>query len=228
MNRHARTLALPDFDPTRLARLRAAHVLLVGVGGLGSAVLPLLAAQEVGKIDIVDDDRVAETNLPRQLLYTEKELGCEKALLAAERAREWNPRGEAHPYPIRLDAAWLESHPTDYDLILDCTDNFATRILLDSFCAQHHIPLVWGAVEGYVGQVTLLHGRKGLSLQDLFGELPKDKPLSAGVYPPLVQTIGSFMASEALRWLATGETPLDGVLLQYDAREYRLDRYTFS
>ncbi len=228
MKRHARTLALPDFDPTRIARLRAAHVLLVGVGGLGSAVLPLLAAQEVGRIDIVDNDRVSVTNLPRQLLYTENEVGCEKAFLAAERAREWNPRGEAHPYPIRLDAAWLAALPTEYDLLIDCTDNFTTRSLLDRFCAQQHIPLVWGAVESYVGQVTLLHGRKGLSLQDLFGDLPTERPLADGVYPPLVQTIGSFMASEALRWLATGESPLDGALLQYDAWDYRLERYTFS
>lgn len=228
MNRHTRTLALPDFDATALARLRAAHVLLVGVGGLGSAVLPLLAAQEVGRVDIVDNDRVAETNLPRQLLYTEKEIGCEKALLAAERARAWNPRGEARPYPLRLDAAWLASQTTDYDLLIDCTDNFTTRALLDSFCAQHQIPLVWGAVEGYVGQVTLLHGRRKLGLEDLFGELPTERPLADGVYPPLVQTIGSFMASEALRWLALGEATLDGVLLQYDAREYRLERYTFS
>lgn len=223
--RHARTLALPDFDQEALERLRKAHLLVVGAGGLGSATLPLLAAQEVGQIDIIDPDSVSLSNLPRQLLYCERECGQEKAPLAAARAEALNPSGRVRAFTERLDDGWLTGRGGDYDLVVDCTDNFPTRTLLDHYCATHHLPLVWGAVEGYIGQVSFLHGRRDISLGDLFGELPETRPLAEGVYPPLVQVIGGIMAGEALAWLALGEASLDGVLCVYDARKVVMGRY---
>ena len=223
--RHARTLALPDFDVEALERLRRAQILVVGAGGLGAATLPLLAAQEVGRLDIVDPDVVSITNLPRQLLYSENECGEAKAPLAAARVQALNPHGKVRAFTERIDSKWLAERGEGYDLILDCTDNFTTRVLLDDYCAAHHTPLVWGAVEEYTGQVAFLHGKRGIGLKDLFGELPKERPLAAGIYPPLVQVVGGIMAGEALSWLALGTASLDGVLCVYDAREVKMGRY---
>ncbi len=218
MLRHQRTLELADFDSESLCRIQDSRVLVVGAGGLGSVVLPLLAAQEVGEICVVDSDCVEESNLPRQTLYTEQDIGCAKAELAALRLRALNPRGRVDGNVVRVDAGWLASRQSLPDLVIDCTDNFATRGLLDSYCGAHSFPLVWGAVEGYTGQLSLLHGKRQISLRDIFGELPASRPLSNGVFAPLVHMVGAMMSSIALRWLAFGASELDGRLWQCDAR----------
>lgn len=218
--RHKRTLDLEDFTPERLAKMQQSSVLVIGAGGLGSAVLPLLAAQELHSIHLVDCDTVDVSNLPRQLLYTSQELGQDKAALAAHRLQKLNERGEMRYTSRRVDAEWLATYNTPLDLVIDCTDNFATRLLLDQFCADRSIALVWGAVEGYTGQLSLFHGKAGCSLRDVFNDIPHERPLNRGIFPPLVQQIGSMMAGVALRWLAFGESELDGKFLQLDARTF--------
>ena len=218
--RYKRTLDLEDFTPERLAKMQQSSVLVIGAGGLGSAVLPLLAAQELHSIHIVDYDTVDVSNLPRQLLYTSLELGQDKATLAARRLQLLNKRGETRYTSRRVDAEWLATYNAPLDLVIDCTDNFATRLLLDQFCADRSIALVWGAVEGYTGQLSLFHGKAGCSLKDVFNDIPHERPLNRGIFPPLVQQIGSMMAGVALRWLASGESELDGKFLQLDARTF--------
>lgn len=218
--RHKRTLDLEDFTPERLAKMQQSSVLVVGAGGLGSAVLPILAAQELHSIHIIDYDTVDLSNLPRQLLYTSQELGQDKATLAAQRLKQLNRHGETHFTSRRVDSAWLAAYNMPLDLVIDCTDNFATRLLLDQFCTDRSVALVWGAVEGYTGQLALFHGKTGCSLKDVFNDIPQERPLNRGIFPPLVQQIGSMMAGVALRWLAFGESELDGKFLQLDARTF--------
>jgi len=220
IERHKRTLDLEDFTPEYLARIQNSCVLVVGAGGLGTAALPLLAAQELHSIHIVDYDTVDISNLPRQLLYTEEKLGKEKVSCAACCVAQLNPRGKILSTSTRVDTEWLFSYNAPLDLVLDCTDNFATRLLLDRFCAERSIPLVWGAVEGYTGQVALFHGHTGTSLSEIFNDIPQERPLNQGIFPPLVQQVGSMMVSIALRWLAFGKSELDGKFLQFDARTF--------
>ena len=223
---HKRTLDLEDFNPERLAKMQHSSVLVVGAGGLGSAVLPILAAQELHSIHIIDYDTVDVSNLPRQLLYTSLELGQDKATLAAQRLKQLNRHGETHFTSRRVDSAWLAAYNMPLDLVIDCTDNFATRLLLDQFCTDRSIALVWGAVEGYTGQLALFHGKAGCSLKDVFNDIPQERPLNRGIFPPLVQQIGSMMAGVALRWLAFGESELDGKFLQLDARTFTTQIFT--
>jgi len=218
LERHKRTLELGDFTPDRLASMQNRNVLVIGAGGLGTAVLPLLAAQELRFIHIVDADTVDISNLPRQLLYSEKELGKDKARCAAEYLTRLNPRTEVRFTSVRVDASWFDAYDAPLDLVLDCTDNFTTRIQIDRFCGERSIPLVWGAVEAYTGQVALLHGHEGIRLGDIFSDVPQERPLDKGIFPPLVQLVGSMMASVALRWLAFDKSELDGKFLQVDAR----------
>ena len=188
--RYKRTLDLEDFTPERLAKMQQSSVLVIGAGGLGSAVLPLLAAQELHSIHIVDYDTVDVSNLPRQLLYTSLELGQDKATLAARRLQLLNKRGETRYTSRRVDAEWLATYNAPLDLVIDCTDNFATRLLLDQFCADRSIALVWGAVEGYTGQLSLFHGKAGCSLKDVFNDIPHERPLIGGYSRHLYNKLG--------------------------------------
>lgn len=220
VERHKRTLDLVDFTAEQLEKIQNSHILVVGAGGLGTATLPLLAAQEINSLHIVDFDTVTLSNLPRQLLYTEKDLGKNKVDSAAHYISRLNPKGKIVHTTTQVNAEWLSAYDAPLDLVLDCTDNFATRILIDQFCAERAIPLVWGAVEGYIGQISLFHGHEKISLQDIFTEIPRERALDSGIFPPLVQQVGSMMASVALRWLAFERSELDGKLLQLDARTF--------
>ena len=220
VERHKRTLDLVDFTAEQLEKIQNSHILVVGAGGLGAATLPLLAAQEINSLHIVDFDTVAVSNLPRQLLYTEKDLGKNKVDAAAHYISRLNPKGKIVHTTTQVNAEWLSAYDAPLDLVLDCTDNFATRILIDQFCAERAIPLVWGAVEGYIGQLSLFHGHEKISLQDIFTEIPRERALDSGIFPPLVQQVGSMMASVALRWLAFERSELDGKFLQLDARTF--------
>lgn len=220
VERHKRTLDLVDFTAEQLEKIQNSHILVVGAGGLGAATLPLLAAQEINSLHIVDFDTVTLSNLPRQLLYTEKDLGKNKVDSAAHYISRLNPKGKIVHTTKQVNAEWLSAYDAPLDLVLDCTDNFATRILIDQFCAERAIPLVWGAVEGYIGQLSLFHGHEKISLQDIFTEIPRERALDSGIFPPLVQQVGSMMASVALRWLAFERSELDGKFLQLDARTF--------
>ncbi len=219
-NKHTHTLELSDFSPSALQRIQSARILCIGAGGLGSAVLPILAAQDIDTLHIVEPDVIAPSNLPRQLLYTSEEIGKEKASIAAHSLQQLAPSTRILTYKTHCDAPWLENFKTPIDIILDCTDNFATRTILNHFAAEKHIPLVFGAVEAYTGQLTLLHAKNEIDLYDIFDSLPSTA-ISKAIFPPLVQQMGSMMAGVALRWLAFGEHELDGKFLQLDARTFQ-------
>ncbi len=232
--RYLRQMTLPGWSLEGQERLRQASVLVVGAGGIGSALLPYLAGAGIGRLGIVDADRVDLTNLHRQVLYTTTELGQWKAEAAAGRLRAANPHPEIRAYPLRLSAENANAILQDYDLVADGSDNTETRYLINDACLTLGKTLVWGAAAGYQGQVSVFNwhdpdGRRGPNLRDLAPEPVTDAPdcLDAGVLGPVPGLVGAAMAAEVLKIAAGVGEPLSGRLLVFDARDmqWRIVRF---
>ena len=169
--RYDRQTMLPEIGPEGQERLRRARVLIVGAGGLGSPVSLYLAGAGVGRIGLVDDDRVGRSNLHRQVLYAEDEVGHPKALAAARRLRALNPDVEVEPHVCRLSAGNVRDLVGRYDVVVDACDNYATRYLLSDACVALGRPYVYGAVEGFCGQVAVFCRTAGSrTYRDLYPE----------------------------------------------------------
>ncbi|WP_426623582.1 ThiF family adenylyltransferase [Leifsonia sp. McL0607] len=209
--RYARTEQLPGFGEAAQRRLRAARVLVVGAGGLGSAALPLLAGAGFGTIGIVDDDSVEISNLPRQTIHGERDLGRQKTASAADAIRAIDAGIAVRVFPERLTSANAERILGGFDLVLDGSDNFPTRYLVDDAASLAGLPVVWGAVHRFGGQVGLSWAGRGPHYRDLFPQPPEPGTVpscaEAGVLPSVCGVIGSLMASEAIK-VVTGEGDL--------------------
>ncbi|HYI32113.1 MAG TPA: ThiF family adenylyltransferase [Glaciibacter sp.] len=219
--RYARQLALPGFGVAGQSRLGGARVLVVGAGGLGSAVLPLLASAGVGTIGVIDDDRVELSNLHRQPIHGTKDVGRSKVDSAAETLADLNPRTTVFPIDDRLTSSNALELFAQYDLVLDGSDNFPTRYLANDAAALVGIPLVWGAVSQYSGQTGVAWAASGPQYRDLFPTPPKPGSVlscaEGGVMPTVCSVIGSIMATEALKLLAGIGEPLVGRVVTFDA-----------
>ena len=216
--RYSRQLALPGFGAPAQQRLAEARVLVIGAGGLGSTVIPSLAAAGVGTIGIVDDDRVELSNLHRQHIHGMSDLGRAKAESAATSVRELNPETTVIPIEFRLASATALALFADYDLVVDGSDNFPTRYLASDAAELTGIPLVWGAVSQFGGQAGVSFGT---TYRDLFpAPPPPGSVLSCevgGVLPTTVGVIGSIMATEAIKLLTGIGEPLIGRVTLFDA-----------
>ncbi len=231
--RFARQRILAGFGPTAQQRLAEAHVLVVGAGGVGSAILPLLAAAGVGILTIVDDDTVAESNLHRQTLHTVRDLTRNKAESAAETLRELSPNAEIRAVTRRFEPGTTFDLLLDVDVLVDATDNPATRYLANDAAAIRGIPLVWGSALAYAGQVGVAWDEKGIDYRDLFPEGDAEAGDSCdvvGVLPSVCGVVGAMMATEVLKLITGAGTPLLGRVAAYDALtgrtrdiEYRRD-----
>jgi molybdopterin/thiamine biosynthesis adenylyltransferase/rhodanese-related sulfurtransferase len=236
--RFARQRILAGFGAEGQAALAGAHVLVIGAGGLGSAVLPLLAATGVGILTVVDDDTVAESNLHRQTLHTSADLTRNKAVSAAETLRALGPDAEIRAVTQRFAPGATFDLLLDVDVLVDATDNPATRYLANDAAAIRGIPLVWGSALAYSGQVGVAWDEKGVDYRDLFpeGQSPEgstdtgDTCDVVGVLPSVCGVIGAMMATEVLKLLAGVGEPLLGRVAAYDALtgrtreiEYRRD-----
>ncbi|HGY09865.1 MAG TPA: molybdopterin-synthase adenylyltransferase MoeB [Oceanithermus profundus] len=223
LDRYARHMILPEVGPEGQARLKAASVLVVGAGGLGSPLLMYLAAAGVGRIGIVEDDVVDLSNLQRQVLYGTADVGRPKAEAAAERLAALNPhvRVEAHPHRLTSENA-LELFGS-YDVIVDASDNFPTRYLVNDAAVLTDKPLVYGAIHRFDGQVSVFHHQGGPCYRCLFPKPPKPGSVpscaQAGVFGVLPGVVGSLMATEVLKLLLGIGRPLSGRLLLYDGLE---------
>jgi adenylyltransferase/sulfurtransferase len=219
--RYARTAQLPGFGMVAQRRLRAARVLVVGAGGLGSAVLPLLASTGFGTIGIVDDDRVEPSNLPRQNLHTPADVGRLKAESAADALRALDPETEVRLFAERLTAANAERVLAGFDLVLDGSDNFPTRYLVDDAARLAGLPVVWGAVHQTGGQAGLSWAEHGPTYRDLFPRPPEPGTVpscaEAGALPSVCATIGSLMVGEAVKLVTGTGEPLLGRVVLHDA-----------
>lgn len=223
--RHARSVALEGFGAEGVARLAASRVLVVGAGGLGSAVLPQLVSQGVGHLTLYESDRIEPSNLPRQLLYTPDDVGLMKGEVTREKLLSLNPTLHLDLRIERVDGLVLRELDAEWDLLVDCADNYATSAALDIFSETHGIPLLWGGIEEYRGQVALFNGGAGVSFRDVFGEPSTSIPLAEGVFVPLVYTIGSLMVSAATHYLLGMAECLDGELVNFDLRRYEFQRF---
>jgi len=223
---------LPGFGSDGQAALRRARVLVIGAGGLGSTVLPQLAAMGVGTIGIADDDVVDATNLHRQTLYTPADVGAPKAARAAARLRELNPETTVRAHLDRLSSANALELFAEYDLVIDGSDNFPTRYLVDDAATLTGIPSVWGAVHQFGGQVGVSWDAHGPSYRDLFPVPPEPGTVpscaEAGVLPSVCVVIGGLLVSEAVKVVTGIGTPLVGRVVAYDARGGGFRELTYS
>ncbi|MFT4232529.1 MAG: ThiF family adenylyltransferase [Leucobacter sp.] len=219
--RAERQLALPGFGEEAQRRLAAARVLVIGAGGLGSASVPYLVGQGVGTVGIVDDDRVELSNLHRQVAHGTADIGRSKVDSLAESAERLDPGARIERHPVRLTSRNALELFSRYDLVIDGSDNFSTRYLVNDAAELSGIPLVWGSILQHHGQVSVAWHRHGPGYRDLFPAPPSpDEVLSCGtggVLPGLCGTIGSLLATEALKLITGIGDPLIGRVLVYDA-----------
>jgi molybdopterin/thiamine biosynthesis adenylyltransferase len=220
LKRYARHVALREIGGAGQKRLKAARVLVVGAGGLGSPVCLYLAAAGVGTVGVIDDDVVEATNLQRQIIHADQRLGMPKVFSAQTGMKAVNPFVTVRPYNRRLTAEVAESLFGDYDLVLDGSDNFETRELVNAGCVARGVPLIAGSLAQWEGQVSLYHPPAGPCLHCVFPVRPAPGMVptcaEAGVAAPLPGVIGSLMALEAVKHLAGAGETLRGRLMLYD------------
>ena len=223
--RYAKQLILPEIGAEGQARITAGRVLVVGAGGLGCAVLPYLAGAGVGQITIIDADVVDRSNLQRQVLFGEASLGQSKAHKAAARLTDLNPEIRITALEARFDLGNAEALIKAHDLIIDGSDNYATKYLLADACVKFDRPLIYGSVTGMEAMVTVFHAGHGPCLRCLFPEAPAGwvpNCAEAGVLGPLVGMTGALQAAEALKMLASDDgrlSSLRGRLWTMDIRD---------
>jgi len=215
--RYSRQSLLPEIGIEGQQRLRDAHALIIGLGGLGSPVALYLAAAGVGRLTLVDDDRVDLSNLQRQIVHDTGSIGQTKVASAAARLARINPDCQVTTLPQRLDEAALERQIAAADLVLDCSDNFATRFAVNRVAHSRRTPLVSGAAIRWEGQVAVFTWSEDEACyRCLYGEAGgEDQRCSEnGVAAPLVGVIGSLQAIEAMKLLAgVGDPPRNRLLL---------------
>lgn len=219
--RYSRHLILPGVGQEGQRRLANARVLVVGAGGLGSPVLLYLAAAGVGTIGVVDADVVDSSNLQRQVIHGEPDVGRLKVDSAAERMGELNPRATVRRHAVRLDSSNALEVLGGYDLVLDGTDNFPTRYLVGDACTLLELPQVWGSIFRFDGQVSVFWAGRGPTYRDLFPAPPPAGSVPScaegGVFGALCAAVGSVMATEAVKLICGLGEPLLGRLLVFDA-----------
>jgi adenylyltransferase/sulfurtransferase len=220
-NRYSRHLLLPEIGPTGQQKLKAARALVVGCGGLGCPVLQYLAAAGVGTLGLLDFDTVDESNLQRQVLYATADVGRPKAEVAAEKLSAQNPFIELRTHQVVLSASNALALFAGYDMVVDCSDNFATRYLVNDACVVLGKPLVFGAIFKFEGQVTVFNYQSGPTYRCLHPvpPAPGDAPNCAeiGVLGVLPGLIGTMQANEALKIILEIGEVLSGRLLLVNA-----------
>jgi molybdopterin/thiamine biosynthesis adenylyltransferase len=226
--RYSRHILLDEIGIDGQARLQAGHALVIGAGGLGSPVALYLGTAGVGRITLVDHDSVDLTNLQRQIAHAMARVGTPKAESARTAMLAINPTLDVRTIGQRADVALLDRLVTEADVVVDCTDNFATRQAVNAACVRHGRPLVSGAAIGFDGQVSVYDTRKAdapcyACLFPADATVEETRCALMGVFAPLVGIIGSLQAAEALKLLAGVGESLAGRLLMLDARSMRWD-----
>jgi adenylyltransferase/sulfurtransferase len=231
--RYARHLILPHVGPAGQARLKGARILVVGAGGLGSPVAMYLAAAGVGTLGIVDFDRVDATNLQRQVIHGTADIGRPKLDSARDRIAEINPHVHVEGFPLRITSADAREIVRGFDVVIDGTDNFPTRYLLNDACVLEGKPNVYGSILRWEGQASAFWAERGPCYRCLFAEPPPPHLVpncaEGGVMGVLPGVVGSIQATEALKIVLDAGETLVGRLLLFDAlrmrfREMRLRR----
>lgn len=229
LDRYARHIVLPQVGGIGQRKLKAASVAVIGAGGIGSAAIPALAGAGIGKLTIIDDGEVERSNLQRQPIFRDNEVGQPKAQLAAQFARALNPHVEAIPVQQRLDGANVGDLIAGHDLVLDGSDNFATRLTVSDCATALRIPLVSAAAVQFQGQIGLYRGWEAgkpcyrCFVGDAFDSDDCDTCAEQGVLGALAATVGSFGALMAIRAIVGIGEDVAGSLYLFDgaALEWR-------
>ena len=231
VRRYSRHIVLRGVGGDGQQRLKAARVLVIGAGGLGSPVIAYLAAAGVGTLGVVDHDTVSLSNLQRQVIHRTDAIGVAKATSAEYFVNGINELVEFVAHAERLDSTNAAALMQGYDLVLDGTDNFATRLIAAAAAAAAGLPLVSGAVSMFDGQVTVFMP-EGPQFRDLYPETPDESDLPAcevvGVLGAVTGVIGTLMAMEAIKLITGTGTPLVGRLLLYDGRAARFTELDYG
>lgn len=237
LSRYSRHIILNDFGIEGQKKLKAAKILVIGAGGLGSPVLLYLAAAGVGCIGIVDCDVVDETNLQRQVLFTVHDIGKPKASVAAERLIALNPYIKTIPYPVQINSQNALNIIREFDIVVDGTDNFQTRYLVNDACVLLNKPNIYGSIYQFDGQVSVFNytdasGIFGPNYRDLYPTPPPPGLVPScaegGVLGVLPGIIGSLQANEGLKVITGIGTPLSGRLFLFDALKFESRIVKFS
>lgn len=219
VRRYSRHVLVPEISIKGQQRVKAAKVLCIGAGGLGSPVLMYLAAAGVGTLGIVDFDVVEESNLQRQIIHGQSDIGTSKVKSAMRKIAEINPYINVITHDFRLDETNIIEIFKDYDLIIDGTDNFATRYLINDACVLLRKPYIWGSVLRFDGQASVFWSEHGPCYRCLHPTPAHDVPncAEAGVLGVLCASIASIQATEAIKLIIGIGEPLIGALIIYDA-----------
>src|SRR5881409_573445 len=221
VERYSRHLIIPEVGMAGQKRLKNSKVLVIGAGGLGSPALMYLAAAGVGTLGIVEFDTVDESNLQRQVIHGQSDIGRGKAESARDSVREINPYVEVVLHTERLDSSNAFEMFAPYDLIVDGTDNFATRYLVNDACVLLGKPYVWGSIYRFDGQASVFWAEHGPCYRCLYPDPPPPGMVPScaegGVLGVLCASIGSIQVNEAIKLLTGIGEPLVGELMVYDA-----------
>ena len=231
--RYSRHLLLEEIDVAGQEKLLHSHVLVIGAGGLGSAAAPYLAAAGVGNITLLDHDQVELTNLQRQIMHTENSVGKSKVGSGKQFLEQLNSYVHIETIQAKATTSLLDELLPSVDVVLDCTDNFSTRHLINASCVKHKIPLVSGSALRFDGQLSVFDPRKVsspcyaciFSPDEQFEEVSCS---SMGIFSPLVGIIGAMQAAQALQVLIGFGEPLVGRMLLWNARTTQIDEFKVS
>ena len=235
--RYSRQLVLKEWGEKGQLKLKACAVLIIGCGGLGSAVIPILAAAGVGKIGLVDFDQVNLSNLPRQLIYDQSQIGALKVIAAEQRIKAINSEVKVETFPFRFDAHSTPEVWKEYNIVVDATDNFQTRYEIDAWCFLNKKPMVYGSVDGWIGQVSVFHFPEqteegAFSYQGLYPERPRQEAIgnceTNGVVNSAPAIIGAIQANEVLKLALQASHILSGKVLVFDALELTFSFFTLN
>jgi adenylyltransferase/sulfurtransferase len=228
--RYSRQILLPEIGAEGQMKLAESRALIIGLGGLGSPAAMYLAAAGLGSLVLTDPDQVELSNLQRQIVHVTASIGRDKVASARQTLSALNPECQVHAIAAALEGDDLAAQVAEADVVLDCSDNFATRFAVNAACVASGTPLVSGAAIRWEGQLAVYSGQPGTPCYHcLYGEtgVPEDTCTSNGVLAPVVGVIGSLQAVEAIKLLTGVGTSLAGRLLIFDAlhmhwREMRL------
>lgn len=228
--RYDRQRILPEIGEEGQRKLKRAKVLIVGVGGLGSPIALYLAGAGIGCIGLMDDDVVSISNLQRQVLYSENELGKSKAICAAQRISSLNSEITIRSYPTRLTKENAREFISQYDVIVDGCDNFATRYIINDVCKELEKPYVYGAICGFEGQVSVFHyGEKKKTYRDLYPDEEEMRRMPSppkGVMGVTLAVVGSIEATEVLKIICDFGEVLAGKLWTIDLRTLQSNKFS--
>lgn len=232
IRKYSKHIMLPEIGVTGQEKLKRAKVLVIGAGGIGSPVLQYLSSFGIGTIGIVEYDKVEEDNVQRQILYGEKDIGKLKSIISKQKLEEQNSFNTYKIVNLKFSKENALTIIDEYDIVIDATDNFSARYLINDTCILANKPLIYGSLYKFEGQVTVFNYNNGPSLRCLYSNQPdRDEiadPKRTGILGILAGIVGLFMVNEVIKIIIGYGELLSGKLLIFDIRNYTQYIYSFN